>query len=424
MSIPPVPNHPPRPGRRKPAEESPESITTQLFIGEDESAAADGSTQALTPAELQRLRSMVESDGTDATEVLSLEELRGLAAADGYQTGGLPAAPRKVNSDDIAAAEVPSAPKQWNPLPGSQPAPADAHQAEPQPHSQQPEPHPQQGEPHPQQGQWGAEFGAAGQVAASQPQAAGPVQSPAGPDYAQPGAGRPAGPGYGQAGHVPAYAAAPAGYAAGYAPGGPAGPGGPGGPGNPGGPHDPYGRRNDTKKVPAWLWVLAAIALILALGIVGYIVWDSTQGDDTTTVGPTDEPSIGQTDDPEPSDSGSSKAPVAEETFTSPSGNIACTIDSERARCAIKDYEYSPPEKPEDCKLDDWGSIVVANKEGSGFSCVEAPESNGPARVLGYGDSISAAGMTCTSSEEGMTCKSDDTGVGFNVRRASVDFLK
>ncbi len=193
---------------------------------------------------------MVESDGTDATEVLSLEELRGLAAAEGYETGGLPAAPRKANSDDIAAAEAPSAPKQWNPQPA----------------------------PHPHQRQWGGEFGAAGQAAASQPQAVGPVQSPAGPDHAQPGTGRPAGPGYGQAGHAPAYSGA---YAAGYAPGGPVGPGGaggpggpggpagPGGPGNPGGPHDPYGRRGDTKKVPAWLWVLAAIALILALGIVG-----------------------------------------------------------------------------------------------------------------------------------------------------------
>src|SRR5699024_4494555 len=121
MSIPPVPNHPPRPGRRKPAEESPESITTQLFIGQDGSAAADGSTQALTPEELQRLQSMVDSDGTQATEVLSLEELRQLAAADGYETGGLPAAPRKANSDDIAAAEAASAPKQWHPQ-GASPA--------------------------------------------------------------------------------------------------------------------------------------------------------------------------------------------------------------------------------------------------------------------------------------------------------------
>ena len=121
---------------------------------------------------------MVESDGTDATEVLSLEELRGLAAAEGYETGGLPAAPRKVNSDDIAAAEAASAPKQWNPLPGSQQAPADAGQAEPrapqaEPQAQQPDAHPQQPEPHPHQGQWGGEFGAAGQ-APPPPQSAGP----------------------------------------------------------------------------------------------------------------------------------------------------------------------------------------------------------------------------------------------------------
>lgn len=90
----------------------------------------------------------------------------------------------------------------------------------------------------------------------------------------------------------------------------------------------------------------------------------------------------------------------------------------------IKDYDYSPPAKPDDCRLDDWGDIVVANNEGAGFSCVEAPESEGAARVLGYGDSVSAEGMTCTSTEEGMECKSDDSGVGFNVRRASVDFLK
>mgnify|MGYP006873879539 CR=1 FL=1 len=90
MSIPPVPNHPPRPGRRKPAEETPDSITTQLFIGQDKPAEADGSTQALSAEEIQRLRSMVSADGTEATEVLSLDELRQLAAegrADEYISG-------------------------------------------------------------------------------------------------------------------------------------------------------------------------------------------------------------------------------------------------------------------------------------------------------------------------------------------------
>ena len=171
--------------------------------------------------------------------------------------------------------------------------------------------------------------------------------------------------------------------------------------------------------MPAWLWILASIALVVALGIVGYIVWDSVTSNDgsasdSSSAGPSESGGIG-----EPSTS----APVAEETFTSPSGNISCTIDSERARCVISSFDYSTPEKPDDCQLENWGGVVVANKEGAGFSCVEAPETSGPARVLGYGETITAQGMTCTSTREGMTCKSDDTGVGFTMRRASVDFL-
>ena len=102
MSIPPVPNHPPRPGRRKPAEETPDSITTQLFIGQDKSPQADGSTQALSAEEIDRLKSMVSADGAAATEVLSLEELRAIAAAEGGdpEVDEPAAAPRKVNSSD------------------------------------------------------------------------------------------------------------------------------------------------------------------------------------------------------------------------------------------------------------------------------------------------------------------------------------
>src|SRR5699024_8653310 len=144
-------------------------------------------------------------------------------------------------------------------------------------------------------------------------------------------------------------------------------------------------------KVPAWLWVLASIALVLALGIVGYIVWDSPQGTDEVTAPPSDQPTTGQTD-PQPSAPDSSSPAVAVEVVTSPSGNISCTIGSVRARCVINDYDSAPPEKPDDCRLDDWGSIGVANVEVAGFACLEAPEAEGPARVLGYGDSISAAG--------------------------------
>lgn len=174
--------------------------------------------------------------------------------------------------------------------------------------------------------------------------------------------------------------------------------------------------------MPGWLWALAVIALVVALGIVGYIAWDATQGkddaaSDTSSQGPSD--SAG-------SETGSpttSAPPAAAESFKSPSGNISCTIDSERSRCVISSFDYTAGEKPDDCQLDNWGGVVVANEKGAGFSCREAPGNSGPARVLGYGESITAEGMTCTSTREGMTCKSDETGVGFTIRRASVDFL-
>lgn len=414
MSIPPVPNHPPRPGRRRPAEESPDSITTQLFIGQDKSPAADGSTQALSPEELARLRSMVSSDEAEATEVLSLDELRQLAAAENDESGLIDPAPRKVRSEDIAEAEAASAPKQWNPQ-------GDSVRQAPNP------------EPSPNPEPWGGEFGAPGPPAPQTPpeprpadyprneshvpngaSAYSPHAAPAYPGHSGPG---PNGGGYGHGGG----AGGPTGpNGGGYGPGG-YGPGGYG-PGGPAGPGGPYQRDNQTKKVPGWLWVLAAIALVIALGIVGYIAWDATQSNDdaasgTSSQGPSDGAGA-ETEDPK-----TSAPPVAAESFKSPSGNISCTIDSDRTRCVISSFDYTTPEKPGDCQMENWGAVVVANDQGAGFSCRKAPENSGPARVLGYGESISAEGMTCTSTREGMTCKSDETGVGFNMRRAAVDFL-
>ncbi|WP_165771068.1 DUF6636 domain-containing protein [Brevibacterium aurantiacum] len=416
MSIPPVPNHPPRPGRRKPAEESPDSITTQLFIGQDKSPAADGSTQALSSEELARLRSMVSSDGAEATEVLSLDELRQLAAAENdASTGSSDPVPRKASSEDIAEAQAASAPKQWNPQGASAPTPPQPEQwapefgapgppAGPPPQQPIPQPHPSE---HP-----GSESHVPNGASAYAPHAAAAYSGTGGPGPTNGGYG-PGGPG-GPGGYGPGGPGGPGGY----------GPGGPGGygPGGPGGPGGPYRRDPDTRKVPGWLWALAAIALILALGIVGYIAWDATQGKDDDATGTSSQgPSEGagsETEDP-----GASTPPAAAESFKSPSGNISCTIDADRTRCVITSFDYKAPEKPDDCELENWGAVVVANSEGAGFSCAQAPENSGPARVLGYGESITAEGMTCTSTREGMTCKSDESGVGFNMRRASVDFL-
>ncbi|WP_309130044.1 DUF6636 domain-containing protein [Brevibacterium sp.] len=386
MSIPPVPNHPPRPGRRKPAEESPDSITTQLFIGQDGSAAADGSTQALTPEELERLRSMVSSDGAEATEVLSLDELRELARAEGPDPADPTSEGPKVSSDDIAAAVAASAPKQWNP---QSPAQSNSHGAS-------------------------LPYGAdAGNRPQPTPQHPNPQHSPVGA-YPLPAHGY-------SNGYAAAAPGGPGGPGGSTGPGGPAGPGGPGGYPPAGGSGGPHRREPETKKVPAWLWVLATIALVAALGIVGYIAWDSMQGRETVA-GPTTG-AAPSNPAPDTQDPKTSKPPQASQSFSSPSGNISCTIDPERVRCVINSYEYQPPEKPADCKLDNWGSVVVANSDSAGFSCREAPTPNGPTRVLGYGEKISAEGMTCTSTREGMVCESDSTGVGFTMRRAGVDFM-
>ena len=429
MSIPPVPNHRPRPGRRKPAEESPDSITTQLFIGQDKSPAADGSTQALSSEELARLRSMVSADGVEATEVLSLEELRQLAAAENDESAVNDQKPRKAKSEEIAEAEAASAPKQWNPQGASA-----AHSPSPEPRgadfgapgqpvgtpvppagagapSRHPAPHPHPAsDPHPAPQPHPAEHpGSEPHV----PNGASAYAPHAAAAYAGNGGPGPAGGAYGPGG-------GPGG--GGYGPGGPGGPAGPGRPGGPAGPGGPYHRGPETKKVPGWLWVLASIALVAVLGIVGYIAWDSMQGNDEVASGtPSQEPSEGAGS--ETGGAKSSAPPVAAESFNSPSGNISCTIDSERTRCVISSFDYQPPEKPDDCQLENWGAVVVANDEGAGYSCREAPGSSGPARVLGYGESITAEGMTCTSTREGMTCKSDESGVGFTMRRASVDFL-
>src|SRR5699024_10293122 len=149
------------------------------------------------------------------------------------------------------------------------------------------------GPAHPNPVPWGPEFAAAGQTeAAAEPMSWAGAPACAGALHSQGGQapGRPeACPVRHEAvsgGQQPAYGPADAavrstGRASGASgPGGPVGPTGPGGPGGPMGPGGPYRDRPETKKVPAWLWVHASIALVLALGIVGYIVWDSTQGTD------------------------------------------------------------------------------------------------------------------------------------------------
>ena len=87
----------------------------------------------------------------------------------------------------------------------------------------------------------------------------------------------------------------------------------------------------------------------------------------------------------------------------------------------LQSFDYDPPEAPDGCTMEEWGSIVVANNEGAGFSCSPA-EFPTDGQVLDYGQTVSAHGMTCESSESGVTCRSDESDSSFSVARASADF--
>ena len=184
---------------------------------------------------------------------------------------------------------------------------------------------------------------------------------------------------------------------------------------------------------------MMVIAVLAALGICGYIVVDQVQRSDGNTQAENqtggDSGSIGEGED-ESGDTADSDEEAGEEAsgaeesqdaeakdvkaFMAPSSNIVCTIDSDRARCTIREFDYDPGDAPKECDVDPYGSVVVVEKNASGFSCVKRGLPT-EANVLDYGETISAHGFTCRSGEDGMTCESSE-GHKFRVARAAADF--
>lgn len=192
------------------------------------------------------------------------------------------------------------------------------------------------------------------------------------------------------------------------------------------------------RKVPGVAIAMVVIAVVVALGICGYIVVDQLQRSDGNTQSANqpggDSGSVGEGED-ESGDTGSEegageKSGDSEEgqdaeakdvkAFMAPSSNIVCTIDADRARCTIREFDFDPGDAPNECDVDPFGSVVVVEKDGAGFSCVNRGLPT-EANVLDYGESISAHGFTCRSGEDGMTCESSE-GHKFRVARAAAEF--
>lgn len=116
--------------------------------------------------------------------------------------------------------------------------------------------------------------------------------------------------------------------------------------------------------------------------------------------------------------------------FSSPTGNLACSLSAVQAVCEIAVRTYSPPPPPADCDLDHGGMLAVGTSGPGRFLChgdtafaqATASASGGrlvaPGRALAYGESITNGAFLCTSRENGMTCETADGAHGFELAQA------
>ncbi|WP_232076080.1 DUF6636 domain-containing protein [Mycobacterium gallinarum] len=99
--------------------------------------------------------------------------------------------------------------------------------------------------------------------------------------------------------------------------------------------------------------------------------------------------------------------------FISPTGNVACMIDVNLARCDIIDRDWSPP-RPADCEFDYGQGIEIIAGQPSSFVCA-GDTAFGPDEVLPSGEAITAGPLRCESANSGITCRDEDTGHGFTL---------
>ncbi len=106
--------------------------------------------------------------------------------------------------------------------------------------------------------------------------------------------------------------------------------------------------------------------------------------------------------------------------FHSPTGNINCIIalgEYAEARCDMNKLTPSFTSPPPDCDLD-WGrSFTVSLEDRKGqLACVGDYIGNEGSTQIGYGQTLSLGGFTCTSEKSGMTC-TNPAGHGFTVSK-------
>jgi hypothetical protein len=108
-------------------------------------------------------------------------------------------------------------------------------------------------------------------------------------------------------------------------------------------------------------------------------------------------------------------APAAK-FFHSPSGNIACGISKQGARCDIREREWRPPPKPRQCDQD-WGYGLTLGKQGKGRFFCAGDSLFGLGSRLAYGKSVARGRFRCVSRTDGIRCVNRRNGHGFKLSR-------
>ena len=105
-------------------------------------------------------------------------------------------------------------------------------------------------------------------------------------------------------------------------------------------------------------------------------------------------------------------------SFTSPSANIGCVMDSSSVRCDIADRTWSPPPRPADCpSIVDFGQgIQLGAGQSPRFVCAgDTALNQGP--PLAYGDTVTRGSLECESTPSGMSCWDFQYGGSFEISR-------
>lgn len=168
--------------------------------------------------------------------------------------------------------------------------------------------------------------------------------------------------------------------------------------------------------------VPAALSVLLALLVAGCGGGGTTTVIEKTVTEKVEVPTKGgDSDTKEASNKKSAEGEAAPRvihlrTFSTPSGNIGCSMFEGGARCDIKNRDWSPPPRPAKCPDEvDFGQGLSVSRQGeASFVCAGDTAMEPGAAKLSYGTASQVGGSECISRSDGVTCV-NQAGHGFFI---------